>query len=59
MKGSTLAKRRHSMGMTQPELAALLGITMRTLRRWEGADVLPKRVEHMVRWVVEKHKQPT
>ena len=44
MSIKTLLRRaRRRMGMTQGELAWLLGVTVRSVQHWEAGRVLPRR----------------
>lgn len=43
VQGTTLAKLRRRIGMTQVELAAALGVGLRTLKRYE-ATICPHRI---------------
>lgn len=36
-----LAKRRREAGLTQEEVAAAVGVSVRTLRRWETGETQP------------------
>jgi transcriptional regulator with XRE-family HTH domain len=40
---------RRSRGLSREELAALIGVTSRTLRRWASGATLPSRTSHVLR----------
>lgn len=43
MYGPLLAELRHDLGLTQEALAARLGVTARSVARWEDDSVTPRR----------------
>ncbi len=46
MEGSKLKKKREDLGLTQTELADILGVKMNTVYRWEsGILTVPKSIE--------------
>jgi transcriptional regulator with XRE-family HTH domain len=46
MKGAKLKDRRKALGLTQAELAELLGVRMNTVARWEnGILAVPRMVD--------------
>ena len=55
----TIAQIRHALGLTQPQLGAILGYTDRQVRKWESGEVkAPKLViEAMQRLLNEKQQE--
>jgi transcriptional regulator with XRE-family HTH domain len=54
----TFKKLRESVGFTQAEVAELLGVTIRSLTRWEtGVLPTPRMAELALRYIVEKKKR--
>jgi DNA-binding transcriptional regulator YiaG len=49
------ARIRHRLGMTQPEFAALLGIPIATLRKWEIGPSQPSGAARTLLRLAEKH----
>ena len=49
------ARIRHRLGMTQPEFAALLGIPIATLRKWEIGPSQPSGAARTLLLLAEKH----
>ena len=46
MEGSELKAKRENLGLTQTELADILGVKMNTVYRWEsGILAVPKSIE--------------
>ncbi|MBA2494528.1 MAG: DUF1870 family protein [Acidobacteria bacterium] len=46
MKGEELKEKREKLGLTQTELADILGVKMNTVYRWEsGILFVPKSIE--------------
>jgi DNA-binding XRE family transcriptional regulator len=58
MKGSELKAKRESLGLTQTELAEILGVKMNTIYRWEsGILTVPKSIELAMKTVESEHKK--
>ena len=57
MEGNELKAKRESLGLTQTELADILGVKMNTVYRWEsGILSVPKSIELAIETVVRQHK---
>jgi DNA-binding transcriptional regulator YiaG len=55
---TTLKKLREGSGLTQAQVAELLGVTIRSLTRWEtGVLPTPKMAELALRYIIEKKKR--
>ena len=66
MTGSELRGDRHALGMTQHQLAVLLGTEERTLRKWEAdparvatALPVPPLVANVVGWMLFPGRPPS
>lgn len=57
MEGSELKQKRENLGLTQTELADILGVKMNTVYRWEsGILSVPKSIELAMDTVERTHK---
>ena len=57
MEGKELKQKRESLGLTQTELAKLLGVKMNTVYRWEsGILAVPKSIELAMETIERNHK---
>jgi transcriptional regulator with XRE-family HTH domain len=55
MKGSEFAKMRRQAGFTQAQIAREIGVTIRSLTRWEtGETPIPKLAVLGLKYVIEK-----
>lgn len=55
MEGSELKTKRENLGLTQTELADILGVKMNTVYRWEsGILAVPKSIELAMETVVRR-----
>ena len=53
-----LKTKREKLGLTQTELADILGVKMNTVYRWEsGILAVPKSIELAMETVERKHKK--
>lgn len=60
MEGSELKAKRESLGLTQTELADILGVKMNTVYRWEsGLLTVPKSITLAMETVERNHKAGT
>lgn len=58
MEGNELKAKRENLGLTQTELADILGVKMNTVYRWEsGILTVPKSIELAMETVERKHKK--
>lgn len=58
MEGKELKQKREELGLTQTELAQILGVKMNTVYRWEsGILQVPKSIELAMETVERKHKR--
>lgn len=58
MEGKELKQKREELGLTQTELADILGVKMNTVYRWEsGILQVPKSIELAMETVERKHKK--
>lgn len=48
---------REKHGLSQPKFAALMGISVGTLRNWEQGRRKPEGSARVLLWVVEKHPE--
>jgi DNA-binding XRE family transcriptional regulator len=57
MEGTELKKKRENLGLTQTELADILGVKMNTVYRWEsGILSVPKSIELAMETVERRYK---
>lgn len=57
MEGKELKQKRETLGMTQTELADILGVKMNTVYRWEsGILSVPKSIELAMETVEQNSK---
>ncbi len=57
MKGKELKGKREKLGLTQTELADILGVKMNTVYRWEsGILSVPKSIELAMKTVERRYK---
>jgi transcriptional regulator with XRE-family HTH domain len=54
MDGTELRAQRKRLGWTQTEMADALGLSLRTLQRYESADEVPRHIALAVRYIVEQ-----
>ncbi|MCD9187261.1 MAG: helix-turn-helix domain-containing protein [Pyrinomonadaceae bacterium] len=58
MEGKELKQKRESLGLTQTELAEILGVKMNTVYRWESGILdVPKSIELAMETVERNHKK--
>lgn len=58
MGGKELKQKRESLGLTQTELADILGVKMNTVYRWEsGILAVPKSIELAMETVLRNYKR--
>jgi DNA-binding transcriptional regulator YiaG len=58
MEGTELKQKRENLGLTQTELADILGVKMNTVYRWEsGILAVPKVVELAMITVERQYKK--
>ena len=58
MEGKELKSKREKMGLTQTELADILGVKMNTVYRWEsGILTVPKSIELAMETVERKSSE--
>lgn len=56
MTGAEFAARRHLLGLTLDELAAMIGVNPRTVRAWEtGRDLIPERIGDELAALIDEH----
>lgn len=57
MEGKELKEKRENLGLTQTELADILGVRMNTVYRWEsGILSVPKSIELAMETVERRYK---
>lgn len=57
MEGKELKQKRENLGLTQTELAEILGVKMNTVYRWEsGILSVPKSIQLAMETVVRNSK---
>ena len=57
MEGKELKEKRENLGLTQTELADILGVKMNTVYRWEsGILTVPQSIELAMETVERKYK---
>ncbi len=57
MEGKELKEKRENLGLTQTELANILGVKMNTVYRWEsGILSVPKSIELAMETVERRYK---
>ncbi len=60
MEGNELKAKRESLGLTQTELADILGVKMNTVYRWEsGILSVPTSIELAMETVERKYRKTT
>jgi len=60
MEGTELKQKREHLGLTQTELADILGVKMNTVYRWEsGILTVPKSIELAMETVERKFGKKT
>lgn len=58
MEGSELKTKRENLGLTQTELAEILGVKMNTVYRWEsGILTVPRSIELAMETVERNYKK--
>lgn len=56
LTGAEFAARRHLLGLTLDQLAAVLGVNPRTVRAWEsGRDLIPPRISLEFVVLIDEH----
>ena len=56
LSGADFAARRHLIGLTLDELAAMIGVNPRTTRAWEtGRDLIPERIGGELAALIDEH----
>ena len=56
LSGAEFAARRHLLGLTLDELAAMIGVNPRTVRAWEtGRDLIPERIGDELAALIDEH----
>jgi transcriptional regulator with XRE-family HTH domain len=54
MDGTELRRQRKRLGWTQTEMADAIGLSLRSMQRYESADEVPRHIEFAVRYIVEQ-----
>ncbi len=55
IKGADIKAARNRAGLSQEELAARVGVTLRTIGNWERASTIPRDREHVLRTALADH----
>jgi len=54
---SVITRLRHERGMTQAQLAVVVGVDRRTIRRWESGQSKPRN-SHLIRLALALDVEP-
>lgn len=55
MDGTEIRQARARAGLTQQQLAAKVGVTLRTIGNWERGESVPRNKEHLLREILLEH----